>query len=133
MGVMSIDIAPEAPPQAAPQLAPEVAREMALDAVPDLVPDVLAEVLPDRLPEGAPEAEPGAQAEAGPGPVGGWSVEQRGSFVLGRCGACGFTTAARRARFSMETDMLRHGAECGETQESLTPPVVAVTASDDRR
>lgn len=68
---------------------------------------------------------PETSSDGEPGPTGGWLVEQRGSFLVARCDACGHTTAARRARFSMETDMLRHGGECGDQGE----PQAAVEAS----
>ncbi|GAA1983496.1 hypothetical protein GCM10009817_26140 [Terrabacter lapilli] len=60
----------------------------------------------------APWWEPGAEP-AGDAAPRGWLLEQRGSFVLGRCDGCGFTTAARRARFSVESDMEAHVAGCG--------------------
>ncbi|MEW1952896.1 hypothetical protein [Terrabacter sp. NPDC080008] len=50
-------------------------------------------------------------------PEDGWSVERRGSFVVGRCAACGFTTSARRARYSVETDMRAHASDCADRED----------------
>lgn len=60
----------------------------------------------------APRWEPDAEPAGDPTPRG-WLLEQRGSFVLGRCDGCGYTTSARRARFSVESDMEAHAAGCG--------------------
>src|SRR4051812_5884261 len=48
----------------------------------------------------------------GSGSADGWTIVEQGSFVIGRCDACGFTSAARRARFSAETDMRDHVSLC---------------------
>lgn len=41
-----------------------------------------------------------------------WSVVERASFLVGRCDACAWTSPARRARFSVETDMRAHEVLC---------------------
>ncbi|WP_374970568.1 hypothetical protein [Terrabacter sp. BE26] len=80
----------------------------------------------------ATDADPTAEN----GPAGSWVLEQRGSFVLGRCEACGFTTSARRARFSVETDMLAHTPVCVGAASAPRPqgaPGVHVGASGRER
>ena len=109
MVAMSIDTAPAA---AAP-VVPGTTGDTARDAAPDRAPEGVS----DEAPETSSDGAPGSHGYEGAAPTGGWLVEQRGSFLVARCDACGHTTAARRARFSMETDMLRHGAECGEQGE----------------
>ena len=96
---------------------------MSIDTAPDAALDVAPDERPDERPDEGPDEAPGKTPGEAPGEAsGGWLVEQRGSFLVGRCDACGYTTAARRARFSMETDMLRHGAECGEPQQAAGTP-----------
>jgi hypothetical protein len=47
-----------------------------------------------------------------------WTILARGSFLVGRCDDCGFTTAARRARYSAESDLRAHEILCGATDET---------------
>ena len=41
-----------------------------------------------------------------------WGLVDRGNFVVGQCEVCGFTSPARRARYSAESDMLAHEILC---------------------
>ena len=41
-----------------------------------------------------------------------WSVVVRGSFLVGLCGTCAWTSPARRARYSVEGDMRAHEVLC---------------------
>lgn len=107
MVAMSIDTAPDA----AVRVVPETAAATAPDAAPETVVGTTPDAAPDTVPDGGTDLASGRT-------TGGWMVEQRGSFLIGRCDACGHTTAARRARYSMETDMQRHDAECGDSQEA---------------
>ena len=43
-----------------------------------------------------------------------WTLADRGSFVVGTCGGCGYTSPARRARFTAESDMLAHELLCDD-------------------
>ena len=47
-----------------------------------------------------------------------WSLVERGSFVLGRCEACGFQSPARRARFSAESDIRAHEVVCEDARQA---------------
>lgn len=42
----------------------------------------------------------------------GWALVERGSFLFGRCDACGYQTPGRRARYSAEADMGAHAVIC---------------------
>ena len=50
--------------------------------------------------------------DSGPHAGSSWRLVEQGSFVLGRCEVCGFRSAARRARFSAESDMRAHELLC---------------------
>jgi len=74
--------------------------------------------------------------DAGPDAGSSWRLVEQGSFVLGRCEVCGFTSAARRARFSAASDMLAHELLCaaatdvaGETPDAGAVPTVQMDAS----
>ena len=41
-----------------------------------------------------------------------WTLVDRGNFVVGMCDACGYTSPARRARFSAVSDMQAHEILC---------------------
>ncbi|HET8986934.1 MAG TPA: hypothetical protein VFN43_00350 [Humibacillus sp.] len=70
-----------------------------------------------------------------------WTVAERGSFLLGCCETCGWTSPARRARHSVETDLRAHEVLCrsGPTEEveaagaveGLDGAEVAVVEPDD--
>lgn len=47
-----------------------------------------------------------------------WTILARGSFLVGRCDECGFTTAARRARYTAESDLRAHEILCSATAET---------------
>lgn len=66
-----------------------------------------------------------------------WTLEERGSFLVGQCSVCGFRSAARRARYSVASDMRAHEILChatpavdrGEPQEvAEARPVLALAA-----
>lgn len=59
--------------------------------------------------------EPRSDSDGGSEP--GWSVVERGSFLFGRCAGCGFHSAGRRARYSVESDMRAHEVLCHATEE----------------
>jgi len=42
---------------------------------------------------------------------------ERGSFLFGRCRFCGFHSAGRRARYSVESDMRAHDVLCHAAQD----------------
>ena len=74
--------------------------------------------------------------DAGPHASSSWRLVEQGSFVLGRCEVCGFTSAARRARFSAESDMRAHELLCaaatdlaGDAPDTGTVPSVPKDAS----
>jgi hypothetical protein len=46
-----------------------------------------------------------------------WSVVERASFLVGRCDACAWTSPARRARYSVVTDMRAHEVLCRSAAE----------------
>ncbi len=56
---------------------------------------------------------------AGPSDDVPWDVVRNGSFLVGRCGACGFSGPARRADYSVETDMRAHEVLCGSSREAV--------------
>ncbi|EWT02615.1 hypothetical protein N865_02375 [Intrasporangium oryzae NRRL B-24470] len=41
-----------------------------------------------------------------------WTFLERGSFLIGCCEVCGYTTAARRARYTAESDLATHDLTC---------------------
>ena len=49
-----------------------------------------------------------------------WTIAERGSFVVGTCEACGYTSPARRARFTAESDMLAHEILCDSRESAPT-------------
>jgi hypothetical protein len=56
-----------------------------------------------------------------------WTSVERGAFMVGRCDRCGFESPARRASYSVESDMRTHSILCraeeavGGASESLPP------------
>ena len=50
-----------------------------------------------------------------------WGVVEHGSFLLGHCQVCRWTSPARRARYSVEADMRAHEVLCRSAEEASTP------------
>lgn len=55
-----------------------------------------------------------------------WTVAEHGAFLVGQCPVCGFQSAARRARYSVESDMRAHEILCHARQTLDAVPVEAV-------
>ena len=57
-----------------------------------------------------------------------WSVVVRGSFLVGLCGTCAWTSPARRARYSVEGDMRAHEVLCSSAAAAEVPIAAAAAA-----
>src|SRR3954468_14558238 len=69
---------------------------------------------------------------AGSTPAGSWTIVEQGSFLIGRCEGCGFVSAARRARFSAESDMRAHELLCrqeGSSEQTADEPAGAPSSA----
>ena len=61
-----------------------------------------------------------------------WSVVEHGSFLLGSCEACRWTSPARRARYSVEADLRAHEVLCRSADAAsaaLTPQTAQTIAA----
>ena len=62
-----------------------------------------------------PMAGPSGAGER-PDPAPSWTVDERGSFLIGECTMCGHRSPARRARYSVASDMRAHEILCHAAQ-----------------
>ncbi len=65
---------------------------------------------------------------AGPSDAVPWDLVHRGSFIVGRCTACGFTGPARRASYTVEGDMRAHEVLCGASRQAVVIEATAALA-----
>ncbi|GAA2160394.1 hypothetical protein FHX52_3076 [Humibacillus xanthopallidus] len=60
-----------------------------------------------------------------------WTVVVRGSFLVGLCGTCAWSSPARRARYSVEGDMRAHEVLCRSAAPAQEPVGSRATGQPD--
>lgn len=51
-----------------------------------------------------------------------WTMIDKGSFVIGHCEVCGWTSPARRAYATVEREGIKHAAVCAGPPEPVSAP-----------
>ncbi|HHU11020.1 MAG TPA: hypothetical protein GXZ60_13555 [Intrasporangiaceae bacterium] len=51
-----------------------------------------------------------------------WTMIDKGSFVLGRCEVCGWTSPARRAYATVEREGIKHAEVCAGSPDPVAAP-----------